>query len=808
MKKFKSLVMLSFVTLALVSCGKSNSSNNENKPVDPVNPVDPVDPNDDVEIEGDFIPEVKAYDEGMSLVWEGKYSNAIKVEYKKNADTTWTSVDKELIREKDSNHVRTDIIGLDSAYEYDVKITDSNNKVVNVSKVNVYAQDRSGYAHFKNTTGVGAYTNDGTLKNGAIVVYVNNDNKNTVTANIGGKTVTGLSKIIQSVGRNNVLDIRILDDIQTQQWNKITYGTGKTAGRITNLDNAFTSVDWAQASQNEAIKSGVDNSNSSSYRLCEEDIISLNINSMSNDIAKGITHLDGLTNNVIKTKEKQKTGYYEYDSYFNELDVRYCDNITIEGVGEDAGIFQWGFCFNQCNSIEVKNLHFKGYTEDAIGIQGGSNTNLDFHNYWIHNNTFDSGSNNWDVSYENDKNEGDGSTDFKYAHNVTMSYNRYNGCHKTALIGPGDTALQYNITFHHNFYNQCGSRLPFTRQSNIHAYNNYYYGSTGTNTQINNNAYFFVENSVFANANKTFTTSAGGAIKSYNNLFSGKSSSANSTVVEYRANTIVNSCMADGKTDMSKFDTDENLFYYDSEHQCSNVMYMHDVDKVAEELPKLAGSGLLNTLMLTKTSRYYGDGKTTDVVDDTNTTEAVKTNDVPTSAGIYYKVGTKVDATETSLDASAANSVTCYADGKIQIKDTSADYTTHCFYMFDNVYNSGTHKYSVELELTGIGSKWNILSFIDGASNFAVRSASDEKKYSYMIDGTTENVISTTKWSSSTKYNISLTVNYANNTAVLKIGDVSYTVNNYDITGIKGIMFMTAKTAADRSFIINSITVE
>ena len=132
--------------------------------------------------------------------------------------------------------------------------------------------------------------------------------------------------------------------------------------------------------------------------------------------------------------------------------------------------------------------------------------------------------------------------------------------------------------------------------------------------------------------------------------------------------------------------------------------------------------------------------------------------------------------------------------------------------MFDNVYNSGTHKYSVELELTGIGSKWNILSFIDGASNFAVRSAginaSDVKKYSYMIDGTTENVISTTQWSSSTKYNISLTVNYDNNTAVLKIGDVSYTVNNYDITGIKGIMFMTAKTAADRSFIINSITVE
>ena len=45
----------------------------------------------------------------------------------------------------------------------------------------VTAYDRSGYAHFNNTEGVGAYNDDGTIKDNAIVLYVTDANKNTVT---------------------------------------------------------------------------------------------------------------------------------------------------------------------------------------------------------------------------------------------------------------------------------------------------------------------------------------------------------------------------------------------------------------------------------------------------------------------------------------------------------------------------------------------------------------------------------------------------------------------------------------------------
>ena len=46
--------------------------------------------------------------------------------------------------------------------------------------IQVYEYDRSGYAHFNYDEGVGAYNNDGTPKDNAIIVYVTEENKNTV----------------------------------------------------------------------------------------------------------------------------------------------------------------------------------------------------------------------------------------------------------------------------------------------------------------------------------------------------------------------------------------------------------------------------------------------------------------------------------------------------------------------------------------------------------------------------------------------------------------------------------------------------
>lgn len=69
---------------------------------------------------------------------------------------------------------------------------------VSKKDIAVTAIDRSGYAHFGNTEGIGAYTNDGELKNGAVVVYVSDATKNNVSAKIGKNTYTGLVNILKT----------------------------------------------------------------------------------------------------------------------------------------------------------------------------------------------------------------------------------------------------------------------------------------------------------------------------------------------------------------------------------------------------------------------------------------------------------------------------------------------------------------------------------------------------------------------------------------------------------------------------------
>jgi len=49
-------------------------------------------------------------------------------------------------------------------------------------------------------------------------------------------------------------------------------------------------------------------------------------------------------------------------------DVKNASNVTVEGVGENAGIYQWGFTWSGCNSIEVKNLRNKNPHSDTVKL--------------------------------------------------------------------------------------------------------------------------------------------------------------------------------------------------------------------------------------------------------------------------------------------------------------------------------------------------------------------------------------------------------------------------------------------------------
>jgi len=576
------------------------------------------------------------------------------------------------------------------------------------------------------------------------------------------------------------------------------------------MNTAFSAVDWNETTENELKNPGTARSDNY-YKISEPDIIKYGINSMSDDSTKGITHLDGLTNNILK-----KISSGEYDSYYNELDVRGGNNITIEGVGTDAKIFQWGLCFNQCNSIEVKNIEFSDYTEDAVGIQGSNSDVTLYSDYWIHNCTFNSGKNNWDVSYENDKKEGDGSTDFKSAHDLTISYCRYNGTHKTALIGSSATSYQYNVTFHHNFYNACGSRLPFTRNTNFHIYNCYYSGSTGTNMQIQSKAYAFIEGCYFENTNKTFTTSDGGVIKLYKNTVNSTSSvtGTNINYVTSRAELVTNTCKADNKTDFSSFDTSKALFYYDDVNNVSKVDLMLQSTEVKSYIPTVAGAGLLATIDYSKNYTETNAGYVEPTV-----TGVTYTSGIPTTSGWFgniqeypLKSDGKPDTANGSDAEYKTDAVVTENNGKVTLTDTSSTKTTFAYYIFDNTYNSGVHTYTVNITLgENVGTKWSMVQFLDGDKNISIRSCGletdNKNKWGYSLDGGSSEIPSSLSVSKGTTYTIVLTIDYDKQTAKVSINNTELTITGWTFNQITGIQFMTAAGAADRSFTVNSITI-
>lgn len=140
---------------------------------------------------------------------------------KSTSSSSWTKLDKELVR-KYPTYYRADAVGL-KAGSYQFKVVASNKEEATSSTFTATAHDRSGFAHVGMPGGIGAYKNDGTLKDGAKVLYVWADNAKTVstTVAINSKgsttTATGLQDIIywyQKGYEKTPLAIRIIGTIK------------------------------------------------------------------------------------------------------------------------------------------------------------------------------------------------------------------------------------------------------------------------------------------------------------------------------------------------------------------------------------------------------------------------------------------------------------------------------------------------------------------------------------------------------------------------------------------------------------------
>lgn len=119
----------------------------------------------------------------------------------------WTAIDAPLVRLYDA-YGRADVVGLRAGYYRlrVVPVVDGKERTDRTSEtglLRVVNYDRSGFAH-KDYQGVGAYNDDGTLKSGAKVIYVDAQNAKTVTAKLSSGTFIGLQGIIKAYEKGNV----------------------------------------------------------------------------------------------------------------------------------------------------------------------------------------------------------------------------------------------------------------------------------------------------------------------------------------------------------------------------------------------------------------------------------------------------------------------------------------------------------------------------------------------------------------------------------------------------------------------------
>ena len=433
---------------------------------------------------GDSILKISAYggyEEGAYVeikINDGFTSSDYKIEYRlSDGISEWSMINSELIRKIDG-HIRADVVGI-KAGNYKIRINAKGETVI-LSDIQVSAYDRSGYAHFgQRNNGVGAYNPDGTIKQNAKIIYVTEQTKNSVEAEIAGSKYRGIVNILAQVSKLNdaPLNVRLL-------------------GRIS---------------------------------------------------------VEGLSDCIIKA----------------------ASNITIEGIGEDAELFQWGLSFIDCNSIEVRNLTFSGCSGNACSFKGNkSSDDFNSKNIWVHNNTFLNGS-------------GEASTYFNGVSDVTIAYNNYVSNTSAEQIKNVNGSQTAYFTIHHNFYDDYLCSLIGTGQVNVHLYNNYYKGKSGNDffISLNSGVYAFMENCYMQSCSAPPIITDDAAVKIWNTVFNNCGSVTGEGIfIAVNRNQQIN--YGSLKTD---FELNGSNFYYNDNTEESNVSVMNKAEEVPDVVPIFAG---------------------------------------------------------------------------------------------------------------------------------------------------------------------------------------------------------------------------
>lgn len=203
--------------------------------------------------------------------------------------------------------------------------------------------------------------------------------------------------------------------------------------------------------------------------------------------------------------------------------------VTIEGIGDDAAITNFGIGLVNGAGVEVRNIGvlLVPAAKDCMEIKGTNHV-------WIHN---------CDLFYAHkgsgDQVKGDGTMDCKdgcsYA---TFSYNHFIDAGKSFLCGMKKETVDNLICYHHNWLDHSDSRHPRIRTSTVHIWNNYYDGCSKYGVGATMGCSVFVEGNYFrgtkrpmmsskqgtdATGDGTFSGEDGGIIKSFGNVMAERS---------------------------------------------------------------------------------------------------------------------------------------------------------------------------------------------------------------------------------------------------------------------------------------------
>ncbi len=216
-------------------------------------------------------------------------------------------------------------------------------------------------------------------------------------------------------------------------------------------------------------------------------------------------------------------------------------NITIEGIGEDATIYGFGFLVRNAKSVEFRNLGIMRAMDDGISLD------TDNSNIWIHH---------IDVFYgksgSGDHAKGDGAIDVKTNSKfITIDHCHFWDTGKTSMAGMKSESGPNYITYHHNWFDHSDSRHARVRTMSVHMWNNFYDGCAKYGIGATMGSSVFSENNYFratkepilisqqgndANGAGKFSGEPGGMIKEYGSIFAEKGASESYSPITYAAN--------------------------------------------------------------------------------------------------------------------------------------------------------------------------------------------------------------------------------------------------------------------------------